>query len=174
MLDYENRDKDEVPPLADFEDYALFVRREMPTLVRRELEKMFNDEVRDIEERLRPRVAQIVLGLQLRLLQLYKQSSADSQPSEASDTSPLMTSSAETSSTPTTSLSDPQSGPTLDLSYPNFNWADWQPHSSTGPSSSTAGTEADFNWDHEVNFLFDQSFFSDVPVYPDEITTQTS
>lgn len=52
----------------------MFIRREMPTLVRRELEVLFQDEFRDVEERLRPRVAEIVLNLQPRLLRLYKQS----------------------------------------------------------------------------------------------------
>ncbi|KAM7189214.1 hypothetical protein V8F33_010216 [Rhypophila sp. PSN 637] len=58
----------------ELEDYATFVRREMPTLVRRELEVLFEDEFKDIEERLRPRVAKIVLELQPKLLDLYKQS----------------------------------------------------------------------------------------------------
>lgn len=46
----------------------------MPTLVRRELETLFQDEFQDVEERVRPRVAEIVLNLQPRLLRLYKQS----------------------------------------------------------------------------------------------------
>ncbi len=46
----------------------------MPTLVRRELENLFEAEFQDIEEKLRPRVAEIVLNLQPKLLQLYKQS----------------------------------------------------------------------------------------------------
>lgn len=58
----------------NLEDYATFVRREMPTLVRRELEALFRAEFRDVEERVRPRVAEIVLSLQPRLLSLYKQS----------------------------------------------------------------------------------------------------
>ncbi|KAL1836191.1 hypothetical protein VTJ49DRAFT_5458 [Mycothermus thermophilus] len=59
---------------GEFEDYATFVRREMPTLVRRELEVLFRDEFKDVEERLRPRIAQMVLDLQPKLLDLYKQS----------------------------------------------------------------------------------------------------
>ncbi|GAB1316788.1 hypothetical protein MFIFM68171_06998 [Madurella fahalii] len=59
---------------GELEDYATFIRREMPTLVRRELETLFQDEFRDVEERLRPRIAEIVLNLQPRLLKLYKQS----------------------------------------------------------------------------------------------------
>jgi len=46
----------------------------MPTLVRRELETLFREEFQDVEELLRPRVAEIVLNLQPRLLDLYKQS----------------------------------------------------------------------------------------------------
>lgn len=46
----------------------------MPTLVRRELETLFRDEFRDVEERVRPRIAEIVLNLQPRLLGLYQQS----------------------------------------------------------------------------------------------------
>ncbi|AEO70981.1 uncharacterized protein THITE_127193 [Thermothielavioides terrestris NRRL 8126] len=59
---------------GELEDYATFIRREMPTLVRRELEALFRHEFQDIEERIRPRVAEIVLNLQPRLLSLYKQS----------------------------------------------------------------------------------------------------
>lgn len=46
----------------------------MPTLVRRELEALFHQEFQDVEERVRPRIAEIVLNLQPRLLGLYKQS----------------------------------------------------------------------------------------------------
>ena len=59
---------------GELEDYATFIRREMPTLVRRELETLFREEFQDVEERVRPRIADIVLNLQPRLLGLYKQS----------------------------------------------------------------------------------------------------
>ncbi|KAK3390701.1 hypothetical protein B0H63DRAFT_388880 [Podospora didyma] len=59
---------------GELEDYATFIRREMPTLVRRELESVFQDESQDVEERLRPRMAEILLNLQPKLLRLYKQS----------------------------------------------------------------------------------------------------
>jgi len=66
---------DDSPPTNnELEDYATFIRREMPGMVRRELERLFEDEFRDVEERLRPRVAEIVLNLQPKLLGLYKQS----------------------------------------------------------------------------------------------------
>ncbi|EAQ87107.1 hypothetical protein CHGG_03726 [Chaetomium globosum CBS 148.51] len=59
---------------GELEDYATFIRREMPTLVRRELETLFREEFQDVEERVRPRIADIILNLQPRLLGLYKQS----------------------------------------------------------------------------------------------------
>lgn len=55
------------------EDYASFVRREMPTLVRRELEVLFDQDFHDIQENIRPRVAEIVMAMQSRLLIAYKQ-----------------------------------------------------------------------------------------------------
>ncbi|KAK1826118.1 hypothetical protein QBC39DRAFT_235185, partial [Podospora conica] len=58
---------------GELEDYATFVQREMPTLVRRELETLFDLEFQDVEEPLRRRVAEIVVKLQPRLLNLYKQ-----------------------------------------------------------------------------------------------------
>ncbi|KAL2266840.1 hypothetical protein VTJ83DRAFT_4117 [Remersonia thermophila] len=74
---YDDSDNSETPGFAgseEFEDYVTFVRREMPTLVRRELEVLFRDHFSDVEERLRPRIAQMVLELQPKLLDLYKQS----------------------------------------------------------------------------------------------------
>lgn len=75
--DYESEDGSENQDLGcpgELEDYATFIRREMPTLVRRELETLFREEFQDVEERVRPRIAEIVLNLQPRLLGLYKQS----------------------------------------------------------------------------------------------------
>ncbi|KAK1752041.1 hypothetical protein QBC47DRAFT_306505 [Echria macrotheca] len=72
---YEADETTTSPPRAgDFEDYASFVKREMPTLVRRELEIMFEHEFADIDERVRPRVADVVVRAQTRLLELYRQS----------------------------------------------------------------------------------------------------
>ncbi|KAK3986407.1 hypothetical protein QBC44DRAFT_248364 [Cladorrhinum sp. PSN332] len=59
---------------GDLDDYASFVRREMPALVRRELEVLFKNESRDVQDRLGLQVEQIVLDLQPRLMGLYKQS----------------------------------------------------------------------------------------------------
>ena len=58
---------------GDLEDYATFVQREMPTLVRRELETLFENEFQEVEEPFRRRIAEIVVKLQPRLINLYKQ-----------------------------------------------------------------------------------------------------
>ena len=71
--DYEGDDGNS-PRVGELEDFASFVKREMPMLVRRELETLFQDESQDVEKRLRPHVAEIALKLQPRLLGLYKQS----------------------------------------------------------------------------------------------------
>jgi hypothetical protein len=98
---------------GELEDYATFIRREMPALVRRELETLFRGEFQDVEERLRPRIAEIVLDLQPRLLGLYKQSQmplseyGPQQHQPRGDT----TSGSEPCSTPMLSQStDPDSG----------------------------------------------------------------
>lgn len=46
----------------------------MPTLVRRELEVLFQNESRDVEDRLRSKVEDIMVGLQPKLMSLYRQS----------------------------------------------------------------------------------------------------
>ncbi|KAK0645386.1 hypothetical protein B0T16DRAFT_330535 [Cercophora newfieldiana] len=64
-------------PSSDLEDYTTFVKREMPTLVRREIEVMLqhdNFEDPQLEARFRSRIADVVLQLQPRLIDLYKQS----------------------------------------------------------------------------------------------------
>jgi hypothetical protein len=74
VIDYEPDGGEALECSGELEDYATFIRREMPTLVRRELEALFQQEFQDVEERVRPRIAEIVLNLQPRLLGLYKQS----------------------------------------------------------------------------------------------------
>ncbi|KAF4990304.1 hypothetical protein FDECE_14447 [Fusarium decemcellulare] len=54
--------------------FAAFARREYPRFVRRELEVLFESEFQDVEERVRPRVQDIVLNLQPRLIALYERS----------------------------------------------------------------------------------------------------
>lgn len=61
-------------PGSELEDYTTFVKREMPTLVRRELEVLLQNDFHDIDQRLRSRISDMVLQLQPRLLDLYKQS----------------------------------------------------------------------------------------------------
>jgi hypothetical protein len=74
VIDYESEAGGALACSGELEDYATFIRREMPTLVRRELETLFRQEFQDVEERVRPRIAEIVLNLQPRLLGLYRQS----------------------------------------------------------------------------------------------------
>jgi hypothetical protein len=74
LIDTDYDDPSEEQKSGELEDFATFLRREMPTLVRRELEVLFQNEFQDIDERIRPRVAEIVLNLQPKLLNLYKQS----------------------------------------------------------------------------------------------------
>ncbi|KAH7151376.1 hypothetical protein DER46DRAFT_638943 [Fusarium sp. MPI-SDFR-AT-0072] len=57
--------------------FATFARREFPRFVRRELEVLFQSEFQDVEERIRPRVQDIVLNLQPRLIALYEQSAGE-------------------------------------------------------------------------------------------------
>ncbi|KAK0660058.1 hypothetical protein QBC41DRAFT_43970 [Cercophora samala] len=78
---YDDQDDDTATPASglgsgssDLEDYASFLRREMPTLVRRELEVLFRNESRDVEDRLRSKVEDIMVGLQPKLISLYRQS----------------------------------------------------------------------------------------------------
>jgi hypothetical protein len=47
--------------------------------VRRELEILFESEFQDVEERVRPRVQDIVLNLQPRLIALYERSAGDGE-----------------------------------------------------------------------------------------------
>ncbi|KAK0617776.1 hypothetical protein B0T17DRAFT_618444 [Bombardia bombarda] len=93
---------------SDLEDYATFIRREMPTFVRRELEALFQeDEFKDVDERIRPRVAQIMLDLQPRLLNLYKQSQSPLSEYGPQPVPPSKTQDVESES-PRTSASEPR------------------------------------------------------------------
>ena len=58
-------------------DFIVFARREFPRIVRGELETLFESEFQDIERRFRPRVEDIVLALQPRLVALYERSTVD-------------------------------------------------------------------------------------------------
>jgi hypothetical protein len=61
--------------------FAAFARREFPRFVRRELDVLFQSEFQDVEERVRPRIQDIVLNLQPRLIALYEQSVTDTESS---------------------------------------------------------------------------------------------
>lgn len=56
------------------EDYSIFLRREISGLVRRELDIMFQDELRDVEVTLPPRIEHIMIDLQPRLLRMFQES----------------------------------------------------------------------------------------------------
>jgi hypothetical protein len=72
--DYENTTLSGPSRAEGMESYAVFLRREMPALVRRELETMFQNELRAVEESLRPQIEQMVIALQPRLLRMFQQS----------------------------------------------------------------------------------------------------
>ncbi|KAK0715349.1 hypothetical protein B0H67DRAFT_580501 [Lasiosphaeris hirsuta] len=175
-------DGDESSPMnsskGELEDYATFVRREMPTLVRRELETLFENEFKDIEERLRPRVAKIVLDLQPRLLNLYKQSqqplSEYGPPSDPPGSDPDLT-----PATGTGSDSTPGTAGGENLAYEDFGldmdeilnfddgsghlarvW-DTPPARTEEPQSAGAGdaNNQDFSWDNEFDRLINPSLF---------------
>ncbi|RYP83759.1 hypothetical protein DL770_005337 [Monosporascus sp. CRB-9-2] len=59
------------------EHFAAFARRELPRFVRRELGILFRQEFRDIGTRDHPRIQDLVLRLQPRLIDLYEHSTRD-------------------------------------------------------------------------------------------------
>ncbi|KXX73045.1 hypothetical protein MMYC01_210087 [Madurella mycetomatis] len=73
---YDNVDGDgkACDAVGGMEDYTVFLRREMPGLVRREVGMVFQNELRDVEESLRPRIEQMIVGLQPRLLRMFQES----------------------------------------------------------------------------------------------------
>jgi len=174
---------DDSPPTNnELEDYATFIRREMPGMVRRELERLFEDEFRDVEERLRPRVAEIVLNLQPKLLGLYKQSQMplseygpeqqqqqdDSDPmSHGSKRSETGTGSETTGWTPSSSaVSPPSRSATENSTQQTPSVAESARESSTDPTSSVnPETEALFanfvTVDHGLVPNIDSSNFND-------------
>jgi hypothetical protein len=58
------------------EHASLLLRREMPGLFRRELDIMFQNDLRDAEETWRPRVEQLMVELQSRVLEIVHESEA--------------------------------------------------------------------------------------------------
>ncbi|KAK4096042.1 hypothetical protein N658DRAFT_64785 [Parathielavia hyrcaniae] len=159
---------------GELEDYATFIRREMPTLVRRELETLFRDEFQDVEERIRPRIADIVLNLQPRLLGLYKQSQMPlseygSEHHEQGGSTPIYTpllSQNTDSATGTVSDSTPDTlfgAGELDFGDGglNTNWDAFYPDNQT---NAQAGVGSGLDWEHEFDSLLNPLFFLQAPV----------
>ncbi|KAK4235744.1 hypothetical protein C8A03DRAFT_17557 [Achaetomium macrosporum] len=165
---------------GELEDYATFIRREMPTLVRRELEVLFREEFRDVEERLRPRIAEIVLNLQPRLLSLYKQSQmplSEYGPQQQGDTAsgtektftPSLSQGSGTGSGPASTPSTlPGTDCFLAAAETQLDWygrnldADWD--SCVGSqvlAQAPAETDAclGLNWEHEFDKLLNHVLF---------------
>ncbi len=151
----------------------------MPTLVRRELETLFQDEFQDVEERVRPRIAEIVLSLQPRLLGLYKQSQlplSEYGPQQHQDSAigseptltPLLSPGAGTApgSTPDTALgADTFPGPDLQLGFYNHGLPDW---ASLDPGDYTQAHIPDtaglgLNWDFEFDQLLNPALLLPPP-----------
>lgn len=202
--DYEPKGGNENQELGgsgELEDYATFIRREMPTFVRRELETLFREEFQDVEERIRPRIADIILNLQPRLLGLYKQSQMpldEYGPQQHADTA----SGSEPTLTPLLSQgTDSATGSGPDL-IPNttFGVDDMFTGSEAQPGFSGSGSDEhwgalyptnlmqlqapeinyglELNWDSEFDRLLNPALFlpptSGLPVgYPNQAGTQT-
>ena len=176
LIDIDYDDQSEEQKDGELEDFATFVRREMPTLVRRELEVLFQNEFQDIDERIRPRVAEIVLNLQPKLLHLYKQSQTPlsewgPQPFEQTGSSREPTSttgvpqgtdsgtvSATSKSTPDTAVSTN----TFELPSNMFQDGQFNPGwdaFNTSQGQSSADVELGLNWDLEFQKMLDPIVF---------------
>src|SRR3954453_21624229 len=70
VIDYETTNND---ARGGIENYPVFLRREMPAAARRELDLMFQDEFRSLEVALRPRIEQLMIDLQSRLLRTFRE-----------------------------------------------------------------------------------------------------
>jgi len=148
----------------------------MPTLVRRELETLFRDEFQDVEERLRPRIAEIVLNLQPRLLGLYKQSQtplSEYGPQHgdvASGSEPTLTPHMS-QGTGTESLSTPSTAPGTEslipgagphLGFTNAGFASWDAHYPEDPSPTEipqTDVGLGLDWDFEFDKLLNPMLF---------------
>lgn len=164
-IDYDLEDSAS-PKSGELEDYTSFVRREMPTLVRRELENLFDNEFQDIEAHLRPRVAEIVLKLQPKLLGLYKQSQMPLSEYGPSSNEPVTNDSnltpapshrtgTDQGSTPTT---DPYIPPSSDFTFDhggvlNFDDTGLGLGGWDQPLQFDGAYGEGFNWDNDFNQL---------------------
>lgn len=159
---------------TELEDYATFIRREMPTLVRRELETLFQNEFQDVEERLRPRIADIVLNLQPKLLSLYKQSQMP-----LSDYGPeqhVGTSGSEISSTPQLSQGSGPGGSGFDSTPetlfgpddPANNFEAWNlyPENQPQPQFDMSSSGPGLDWDFEFDKILNPALFTPANAVP--------
>ncbi|KAK3319451.1 hypothetical protein B0H66DRAFT_475781 [Apodospora peruviana] len=169
---YDENDQSETdsPSTGELEDYATFVRKEMPTLVRRELENLFEqDEFKDVDEKLRPRVADIVMNLQPRLLELYKQSqtplseygpaSADADPGLTSHGTSTNSTDGTQSTPGTASGTDANELEYLDAS----EMAQFDVNSMGGGFVDWSGGQdasQEFDWDQEFDQLLNPVLFA--------------
>ncbi|KAH6855545.1 hypothetical protein B0I37DRAFT_411529 [Chaetomium sp. MPI-CAGE-AT-0009] len=172
---------------GELEDYATFIRQEMPTLVRRELETLFREEFQDIEERVRPRIADIVLNLQPRLLGLYKQSQMpldeygpQQHAGVASGSEPTLTP-LLSQSTGSATGSGPDSTPDTTFGIDNVftgteaqlgfygsglneQWGTLSHGSHLQPQTPGAGIGLGLNWDSEFDKLLNPALFFMPPI----------
>ncbi|KAK0627957.1 hypothetical protein B0T14DRAFT_146593 [Immersiella caudata] len=180
--DYDPTDFSPSPPTStgadnSLEDYTSFVRREMPTLVRRELETIMQ-EFSDVDPRFRSRIADIVLTLQPRLIDLYKQSQLplsewgpsndssrgnDTTPATGTDSSPTPANpsstpatGADSSFTPATAASDGHLDPALG-GYDGSGFT-FDPNAGLGAWDGPVIDEG-FSWDEEFDNLLNPSLF---------------
>lgn len=164
------------PQSGDFDDYATFIKREMPTLVRRELENLFEGEFQDVDEKLRPRVAEIVVGLQTKLLDLYKQSQSplsDYGPQHGAGNSsdpsltPALSQRTGTNSTPATDEGHANAGGEvnfdvnglIDFDANNLGLGLWDANTDAAHLSETAHDANQFSWDNEFDRLINPTLF---------------
>src|SRR3954463_13168012 len=70
VIDYETTNNN---ARGGIENYTVFLRREILAAARRELDLMFQDEFRGLEVALRPRIEQLMIDLQSRLLRTFRE-----------------------------------------------------------------------------------------------------
>ena len=139
--DYENTD-DEVR--GGPEDYAMILRREMPGLVRRQLDVMFQTELQDLEVALRPRIEQIMTDVQSGLLRMFQASDGES------NMEPGAPEAQQDHQDPTSSGTNLQDGyfeaeQGSNLNYPDDIEGDWDRDPSVSYSAATLFSDTFFD-----------------------------
>jgi len=149
--DYDSSDGDR---MAVIEDYAVFLRREMPAVVRRELDAVFQDEWRILEETLRPRIEQMIVDLQPRMLRMFQQSEAISDEEQLPESEELPP--GLDSSQPAFQGLELGADQCLPIDYPEDVELAWDINPSLSESTATAFAEPFL----DINFekLLDSSF----------------